>query len=379
MSAHSLLSPSASDRWLECAVAPHREKAAADKSSAAAEEGSAAHALSEHCLNAGISAEQAPPNIKWEKWDTPAFRAYVQEYLDFVREKLGAGHLFVEQALQIFPTESVWGTADAVIVGHEIGLMDVIDLKFGQGIIVEADDNSQLKLYGWGGYQSLEWLSEVEIERVRVSIVQPRRAHVVSKTFTVEELTSWITEITPKVELAFSGGGTAKPGDHCRWCRVRATCAERREFIKSSAAMDFAEGCKPEVHDKDEEELVRIFKNIPIIQQYLKDIETWVADQSHERGHALHGLKFVEGRATRYITDEAGAAKALAGLGVEAYAPAKLLGITEIDKRLKGLGMKVSDAIGEFVAIKKSEPVLVGEEDKRPEYDPTAGAKQEFA
>ena len=286
MSEHKLLSPSSSDRWLECAIAPHREKAVTDKGSSAAEEGTAGHAMAEHCLNTGINADNLPADPRWNKWDTPEFRAYVQEYVAFVREKLGNGHLFVEQYLQIFPSEDVWGTADAAIVGHELGLLDIVDLKMGQGVIVEADDNSQLKLYGWGGYQSLEWLSEVEIDRVRVTIFQPRRGHVVSKTFTVAELTAWINEITPKVRAAFSGAGIAKPGEHCRWCKVRATCAERREFIKASAAMDFADGCKPEIKDKPEEELVRIFRNIPLIQQYLKDVETWVADQSHERGHA---------------------------------------------------------------------------------------------
>ena len=379
MAEHKLLSPSASDRWLECAIAPHREKAAADKSSSAAEEGTAGHSMGEHCLNNDIDTFQSPTDPRWDKWDTPEFRAYVQEYVSFVREKVGNGHLFVEQYLQIFPTEDVWGTADAVIVGHEAGLMDIVDLKFGQGIIVEADDNSQLKLYGWGGYQSLEWLSEIEIDRIRVTIFQPRRGHVVSKTFTVEELTAWITEITPKVRAAFSGAGLAKPGDHCRWCRVRATCAERREFIKVSAAMDFADGCKPEVHDKDEEELVRIFKNIPLIQQYLKDIETWVADKSHEQGHALPGLKYVQGRGVRVITDPDNAAKALKEIGVEPFGEPKLLGITEIEKRLKGIGVKLGDVIGKFVEIKTSDPVLVGEADKRPAYDPTSGAKQDFS
>ena len=379
MSEHKLLSPSSSDRWLECAIAPHREKAVTDKGNAAAEEGTAGHAMAEHCLNTGINADNLPADPRWDKWDTPEFRAYVQEYVTFVREKLGNGHLFVEQYLQIFPSEDVWGTADAAIVGHELGLLDIVDLKMGQGVIVEADDNSQLKLYGWGGYQSLEWLSEVEIDRVRVTIFQPRRGHVVSKTFTVEELTAWVNEITPKVRAAFSGAGVAKPGDHCRWCKVRATCAERREFIKASAAMDFADGCKPAIEDKDEEELVRIFKNIPLIQQYLKDVETWVADQSHERGHALPGLKFVEGRATRYITDPVAAGKVLEELGLNPYSEPSLLGITALEKQLKGLGLKVADTIGAFVAVKKSEPVLVGEDDKRPTYDPTSGAKQDFA
>ena len=93
----------------------------------------------------------------------------------------------------------------------------------------------------------------------------------------------------------------------------------------------------------------------------------------------LPGLKFVEGRATRYITDSTAAGKVLQELGLNPYSEPSLLGITALEKQLKGLGLKVADTIGAFVAVKKSEPVLVGEDDRRPTYDPTSGAKQDFA
>jgi hypothetical protein len=363
-----------------CSVAPEREAAVKDKGNASAEWGTAAHAMSEHCLKNNIAAGDAPVTEKWAAYDGPEMRECVQEYLDFVRAKLiNGGHLFVEQALQIFPLQGVWGTADAVIVGHEVGLLDVCDLKGGIGVLVDADDNSQLKLYAWGAYQSLEWLSETPLDRIRVSIIQPRRGNTVSKTFTADELRAWVAEVRPKVEAAFAGGGKAVPGDHCRWCRVRATCEERREFIQASAAMVFADGCKPDVASMNEAVIVQVFKHIPVIEQYLKDIETWVADQSHERGHALLGLKWVAGRATRVIKDEDGAAKALALLNLNGYAPAKLLGVTEITKQLKGLGLKFDEVLKPFVETRVSPPVLVAEEDKRAEYDPDAGAKSAFA
>ncbi|NLH94335.1 MAG: DUF2800 domain-containing protein [Candidatus Cloacimonetes bacterium] len=378
MSEHARLSPSASDRWLVCGAAPEREATVPDRASDAAAEGTAAHALAAHCLTHEISAVDAPSHPDWMRWDTADFRAHVETYLKFVRSKMnGNSHLFVEQTLQIFPLHGVWGTADAVIVeGHT---MRIIDLKFGLGILVDADGNSQLNLYGWGGYDTLEWLASCPVEFVEVIIVQPRRDSIVSKTFTVDELKAWVAEVRPKVEAAYAGGAPAVPGEHCRWCRVRATCAERREFIQSSAAMVFADGCKPEVDTMNEAVIVQVFKHIPLIEQYLKDIETWVADQSHERGHALPGLKFVEGRATRTIVDEAGAAKALAELGIDAYAPAKLLGVGEITKQLRLVGWKFDDFLKPFVKMRVSPPILVAEEDKRQAYDPVAGAKEAFA
>ena len=380
---HALLSPSASDRWLICAAAPHREQKLKDKGSDAAAWGTAAHAMAEHCLKEEVRAEHAPKHPLWDDHDGDEMRSCVQDYIDFVHEKKnGRGHLFVEQALQIFPQFEVWGTADTVIVGHEPGLMDIIDLKGGTGVVVEAEDNSQLRMYGWGGYKSFEWLSETEIDRVRVSIAQPRRNHYVTKIYSVEELKAWAKEIEPKVAAAFSGAGAAAPGEHCRWCRARATCEERREFIQSSAAFAFADGCEPEkpcVEAMDEAKIVRIFKAIPMIQQYLKDVETWVADQAHERGHALAGLKWVAGRTTRYISNTVAAATTLRAAGIEPFEEPKLLGITAIEKMLKAKGLKTNDVLGECISTKTSDPVLVGEEDPRAPYDPNAGAKQAFS
>lgn len=304
-------------------------------------------------------------------------RRHVQTYLDYVLRHLGDSTLFIEQKLQIFPQFDVWGTADAVIVGAD-GVIHLCDLKYGQGVLVDPD-STQLLLYAIGAADTLEWLSSVPVHTVTVHIIQPRRDNLVSKSYPIEQLAQWVKENESRVARAASGVEQYKAGEHCKWCRKRATCAERREFIQSSAAMVFADGCKPDVDTMNEAVIVQVFKHIPLIEQYLKDIETWVADQSHERGHALPGLKFVEGRATRTIVDEAGAAKALAELGIDAYAPAKLLGVGEITKQLRLVGWKFDDFLKPFVKMRVSPPVLVAEDDKRQAYDPVAGAKEAFA
>ena len=79
----------------------------------------------------------------------------------------------------------------------------MIDLKFGQGVLVDADDNAQLSLYGWGAYNSLDWLASEDIAYIEVTICQPRRNNTVSKTFSADELKGWITENEPKARKAF--------------------------------------------------------------------------------------------------------------------------------------------------------------------------------
>jgi hypothetical protein len=287
---------------------------------------------------------------------------------------------FVEQKLNIFPECEVFGTADAVIVMP--GLLKIIDLKFGQGLVVEAEENSQLRMYAWGGLQSLDWLSPDPIERIEMTIKQPRRGHEVTKTFTADELRAWAKEVEPNVRKAYRGTGTGNPGDHCRWCKVRATCAERAQAALAVAGMDFGGLTDPEVACTDlegmtEEQMVAAFKKAPQVIQWFKDIESHLASEAHER--KVTGLKWVQGRATRTINKVAEAIMRLRGAGIEPLTEPALLGITELEKRLKAKGAKLNEVIPDCIEVKHGQPVLVPEEDKRPEYSPSNGAVEDFA
>lgn len=369
---HSKLSPSASDRWLQCSVAPSREALHEDVTNEAAEWGTAAHKLAEHCLLNGIKlAKEAPTNPLWDSWDDLELRPCVQEYLDLVNSKLtDTSSLYVEQKLTMYAKFGVYGTADAVIIDDHV--LKVIDLKGGKGVFVETEDNPQLMLYAWGAYDTLSWAASTEITHVEVTICQPRKNNTVSVTFTVDYLTQWIEEQRPKVEKAFRGVGVGNPGEHCRWCRAKGVCKERAEANLKVVSFDFNEPIAPDeddCHELDEDQLVNIFIHIPQIRQYLTDIETEVTKRAHD--HHIDGLKFVAGRSVRKIVDEALAAKALTAAGVEPYKEPSLLGITEIEKRLKTLGLTVESIIGDVIEKVKGAPILVPESDKRKEI--TAG------
>jgi hypothetical protein len=374
---HAKLSPSAGERWLVCSVAPEREAAFPDSSSDAAEEGTAAHKMSEHCLTAGIDASAAPADPKWDKWDNAEFRGFVQDYLNLVRSKLTeTSTLFVEQRLQILPEFEIWGTADAVVVdGHTLR---IIDLKFGRGVLVDADDNAQLGLYGWGGFDTLSWLASEDIKFIEVIICQPRRNNTVSKTFGAEELVAWIKEQIPKARKAYRGGGEAVPGAHCKWCRARFTCRERAEYNLATAAFDFAdEACSPaDPNQLSEDELVAIFKRLPMLEKWMKDVEAHVAALAHE--HDLVGLKWVAGKNMRFITDTSSAAAMLELAGINPYAERKMLSFGDLEKAAKTAGQNLKDLIGQYIDTKQSNPVLVDAADKRPAFKKEDAAAEDF-
>lgn len=367
---HSKLSPSSSDRWLACSVSPSREQAFEDTSNPAAEEGTAAHALAEQCLRNGCDAASVKVTDAdaWSKYYAGEFAAYVQEYLDLVRGKINEGdELYVEQRLVMYQKYGVYGTADAVIIGGST--LKVIDLKFGKGVFVETEDNPQLMLYAWGALDTLVWAASEEITHVEVTICQPRKNNTVSVTFTAEYLSAWIAEQLPKVEKAFRGIGVGSPGEHCRWCRAKGVCKERAEANLAMASFDFnaspptppAEGACNELN---EEQLVNIFIHIPQIRQYLTDIESEVTRRAND--HYVQGIKFVAGRNSRKIVDEKSAILALGKLGIQPYKEQEILGITEIEKRLKALGMTVEAVLGATVEKVQGKPILVGDADKRP-------------
>jgi len=377
MNEHARLSPSAGERWLACSVAPAREASFPDTTNDAAEEGTAAHKLAEICLTQRISAYGPAMPKGCEKWDNAVFREHVQTYLDLVRSKqTETSTLFIEQRLSILPEFEIFGTADAVIVdGHTLR---IVDLKFGQGVLVDADDNAQLSLYGWGAYNSLDWLASEDVTHIEVTICQPRRNNTVSKTFTAAELKAWIKDNEPKARAAFRAlaTDTATPGDHCRWCRARNTCKERGEYNLATATLDFDTlDCDPADPTKiDEAKLVEIFKRLPTLEKWIKDVEAEVASRAHD--HPISGLKWVAGKNMRYITDPAAAAGVLEVAGIEPYAERKMLGFGDLEKLAKAAGQKLNDLIGQFIDKRTSKPVLVSEDDPRPTYSP---AEADFA
>lgn len=374
---HAKLSPSSSERWLQCPASIVRAPETEDEGSEYAREGSAAHALAELCLKQGIGAHGPAMPKEWEAYDDFDLRTNVQVYLDYVRRQMPPGStLFVEQKVQIFGQYDVWGTADAVIVTAD-GTIKIVDLKFGKGVLVDAEDNTQLILYGVGGL-SFDWLSEVPVHTVEAHIVQPRRSNFQSQSYPVEELAKWVQENTSKVARAFNGTDEANPGTHCKWCPIKGTCRERAELNLKMAAFDFgaADPVCPKHDEMTEEELVKVFGAIPMIRGYLDDIEAEMSKRAHD--HPVAGLKFIAGRAVRKVINVAKAVISLRAAGIEPMAEPKLLGVTELDKLAKAKGATLEKLIGDCIEKVPGKPVLVVESHKSPAISPEQNAADAF-
>lgn len=371
---HAKLSPSSSERWLACPASIVRAPETEDEGSEAAHEGTAAHAFAEFCLKNKLNARTAPFPKEISNYDTPELRDFIQTYIEYVQRI--AGEVFIEQKLNIFKEFEVFGTADAVVVTEE-GVIHVVDLKYGRGILVDVEENTQLLLYGVGGL-AFDWLSKVPVHTVVVHIVQPRRNNLVSKSYSVEELGQWVTENQHLVKRAYDGTNEATPGSHCKWCPIKSECRERAEQNLKLASFDF-EAVAPACSDTElmsEAELTKVFLNIKTFRNWLDDVETKVATLAHD--HPVAGLKWVAGRVARVIRDQDAAAVLLRDLNIEPFQPAKMIGITEIEKQVKLKGLTIVDVFGKIIEVVAGKPALVSDEDKRAAITPTDSAKADF-
>ena len=374
--AHALLSPSAAHRWINCTAAPRLEANVPDSGSDYAAEGSLAHAYCAQKLKGflglptdGEAKEIAALN---DRYHTGEMDEYTDTYKTIVLEKFTTARTLTKDAQLLVETRldfseyipDAFGTADAIIIAD--GTMEVIDFKYGKGVKVSAYKNPQMQIYALGAYDKFNF--EYKIDRVRMTIVQPRIDNLSEYELSVEELMEWTnTVLTPKAQEAYEGKGAQVPGDWCQFCKVKSNC---RTFAKK--CMDAAKNNPDPKLIGPDELATDVLPILATVKTWLAGVEDFALQQALS-GVKLPGWKIVEGRSVRKITDQDGAAVALNKAGyktAEIYKPQELRTITELEKLT---GKKQFAAIcGDFIEKPQGKPTLAPESDKRPAIDPVA-------
>lgn len=403
--AHALLSASGSKRWLTCTPSARAEglymqelsnQGITEQESPFAEEGTQAHEYSEIILErelGTITKAQATRRInkfkKEKQYYGPEMEDMVEVYTDFVMERVNAARLETPDALVLIEQRldfSQWvpegfGTGDVLIVRD--GVLEIIDLKYGKGVAVDAYENPQLKLYALGAIAAHDVL--YDIQEVRMTIVQPRLDNISTFEMSAEDLYKWANEeVKPKAEKADNGDGDYVPGEHCRFCKIKSTCRARADEALETAKAEFADDGSLEVNTPEpatlsDDELAEILFVVDDIEKWCKDIKAYALEQALN-GTCYEGFKLVEGRSNRVITNEAQAIELLLEKGGvsedDLYAPRKLETITNLEKKV---GKKAFAEILEGVVIKPpGKPVLVTEDDKRPAIQSAESAANDF-
>ena len=369
---HAVLSASSSHRWLNCNPSARLELEFGDSESEAAAEGTAAHALAEHKLRRALKMRSKRPASRFDSDEmeahTDGYVEFVLETLEQVRHRCSDPVVLIEQRLDFSCyVPDGYGTGDCVIIGD--GALHIIDLKYGQGILVEAEDNPQMKLYALGALTIFDAL--YDIAEVSMMIYQPRRENVSTWTVPVDVLRDWAeNELKPKAIRAFDGGGEYLPGEWCRFCKAAVKCRARADAMQRLASREFAR--PPLISDAEIEEILGLLDELA---KWAEDIRAYALDAALNHGKQWSGYKLVAGRSTRKFADEAAVAEAAIASGYRDVYRKSLITLTEME-RLMGRS-KFSEVLGSLVTKPQGKPVLVSVTDKRPAID-TANAKDEF-
>lgn len=365
-SKHTLLSPSSSHRWLNCTPAPRLEEQFPNNSTTAAEEGTAAHALCEHKLKKALKMRSKRPV---SEYDSDEMELCSDGYVEYVLEKLAEAKkrcadplVLIEQHLDFSKyVADGFGTGDCLIIADDT--IHIIDFKYGQGVVVDATDNPQMKLYALG---ALELYSGIyDIKQIALTIYQPRRNHISEWEISADDLLEWAyTELKVKAELAYKGEGEFCAGEWCTFCRAAVKCRARAEAKLELAKHEFA---KPPL--LSDEEIQNILGILDDLTAWAKDIKDYAEDAAINHGKSWSGFKLVEGRSIRRYTDEAAVAEAAKLHGYKDIYKQSLITITEMEKLLGR--REFNEILGDLVYKPLGKPTLVPITDKRPAINTT--------
>ena len=386
MGAHAILSPSGAHRWMSCTPSAQLERRFQDEQSDYAAEGTFAHRLADLRLSRAIANTTKPSvykkqltELKQDSWYDTSLEEFVEQYVTQVTEiflttkkKCKDTLVLLEQKLDF----SEWvpggfGTGDVVIISDDT--LEVIDLKYGKGVPVSAEGNAQTRLYGLGAIRTYEMI--YGFSKVRMTIIQPRLDSISTEELTVDELLKWAEEeVKPKALLAKLGEGEFVAGDHCRFCRARATCRARAEANLELAKHDFADAFLLS-HD----EIAEILGKAEELVRWASDVKAYALDQAMNHEVKFPGWKLVEGKSNRKYSDEIAVANTLIEAGYEEdnLYTRSLLGITAMEREVGK--KKINQLLGELIIKPSGKPTLVPESDKRPEINSTDAAKADFS
>jgi hypothetical protein len=366
---HSLLSASASQRWIACPPSARLCEEYTDKPSEYAQVGTDCHELCAYKVEKALGRKVRNPTKQLSFYDeemdecSDGYRDFVMECVAKVKESCADPLVLVEQRLdysRYVGIEGSFGTGDCVIVAD--GMLYVIDYKHGLGVLVSAEKNSQLSCYALGALDLFDGI--YNIERITLVIYQPRRANISLYKMEKDELLTWANDtLASAAKLAQEGKGEFKAGDHCQFCKAKANCRKRAEYNLELAKYDFEMPATLE-----DSEIAAILPRIDELASWASDVKDY-ALQKALSGTKFDGFKVVEGRSNRKYTDDDAVAKTVQNAGFDPYEQ-KLLGITAMSQTLGK--KKFEELLGGLVYKPAGKPVLVPDSDKRPTMNTAA-------
>ncbi len=330
-----------------------------------AAQGTAAHDRAERLLT-GKPVQNVGDVVKVEGFEIEIDEEMVEcvdEYVAYVRKLAGnIGEIKVEQRLsleEIHP--GMFGTADAVVLKGPH--MHVVDLKYGQGVKVNAEGNSQGQYYALGAYLALDRNQRADLDQITIHIYQPRAGGVTAWSIDPADLVEWSWVLQDMAERTANPDAELIAGRWCRFCPALPACPAVQEQVNHAAQSDFEEPA-----EMDGYALAAALENAELIDNWISAVRKH-AYEIAMKGESIPGYKLVMKRAQRKWIDEGDAATALCGLGgdVDDIFVKKLISPAQAEKLI---GKKPFEHMSSHVSKESSGTTLVRQEDRRPAVTP---------
>lgn len=351
-----------------------------DKESIHAARGTACHQVAEKCLRTGVDASAFLDTVEQTKSHAITVDEELvntaQEYVDYCRDivEFSGDMCWIEEKFKLdalHPPFDAGGTGDFVAYARREKRLEIVDLKAGMSV-VDATGNAQLRTYALG---ALLHHSDLDVETVTVTIVQPRAPHkdgrIRSETFHVADLMEWTAALLAAMhrskqamaEYDAAAGNSVlldewaekwlNPGK-CVFCPAEATCPKLRRAALDVAKVWFEPdtgapqiGNKPS--DMSPEALAETLDMLDMLEGWIKAVRAYAHAQA-EAGIAIPGYQLSEKIGNRRWIDDPNLAAILHGeIGGsidDLYEAPKLKSPAQLDKLL---GAKRKALIEPFV------------------------------
>lgn len=380
--AHAKLSASGASRWATCPGSVQMEEGIPDRESIYAQEGTLAHEMSElklkHYLDPkGFGKRKLNAAIKKLK-ENELYQAemdsYTDTYVDFIKEKAlsfsSNPYIEIEKRVDFSRwVDGGFGTCDCVLIHGST--LSIIDLKYGKGVPVSAEQNEQLILYALGAYDAFNLI--YNLDKIELNIVQPRINNFSTWEISLTELLLWGDYFKVQAEKALGGNGELVPSAKaCKFCKARDICTARAE---NNLSLESEIKLKPNEIPKDK--LYEYISRGEDIAKWVADLKAYALDMCL-KGEDVKGLKAVAGRTSRSWTNQDEAINKLIEGGIDEAIIYDKVPLT-LAKLEKALGkQQFTTLVGDMVVTSEGKPTLVFENDKRPAITNTVNATSIF-
>lgn len=363
---HADASPSSSSIWIKCPASVTKARGRSRKATVYTREGSAAHHVAELLIH-GLG----PPDEVYIEGETVEVDDdmidNVEHYVEYVEKLRKDADVFMTETrvhLNGMP-EPVHGTADVIAYWRKDRTLEVPDLKYGRGVLVNVTGNSQTRIYALGAINALGPFEPVDI--VRMTIAQPRLTQgpsITSEELSVAELLAWESDVLlPANEKIAAGDETEIAGEHCRFCVRAGECHTLARLAQDSAKIVFGAVSTPDAGGLSNDELSAILDNAELILAWVNKVRT-EASQRLDKGQTVSGWKLVAKRALRKWVDEDDALAALSKLGLPWAEITKAVSPAAVERVLKARKVDVKK-LNPLVKKESSGTTLVREDDAR--------------